>query len=397
MTNFTPTLPSAGLREEHCLSRPGRLACLLLGGSHHLLHLAPTAARSASDGRVRVDFLVTSDEEAALARSTLDMLGGAKVRVERLRVPRPIAAMPKFRKIATLAAHARRLATYDALLVVDRTSTFLKRLPGSKPFMVHIPHGAGDRARGFEKRIRRFDHVIVAGAKDRRRMISSALVDPRHCSISGYLKAAAVRRFETPVRRLFDNDRQTIIYNPHFDRRLSSWRDYGPRLVDALRDHGRFNVIVAPHCRMFAGAPKAAREAALKLSVPGKVHVDLGSDRSNDMSYTRAADIYLGDVSSQVYEFLADGPRPCVFLAADGVSWRGNEDFAHWRYGDVCERFEDVLRTIDSAVGRHHRYRAAQTEGVLDALGSAEADPIAAAATILCDLIEDRKMIGIAC
>src|SRR3546814_2965461 len=48
------------------------------------------------------------------------------------------------------------------------------------------------------------------------------------------------------------------------------------------------------------------------------MHIDLGSERSIDMSYTGSADLYLGDVSSQVAEYLYR-PRPCVFLNAQGV------------------------------------------------------------------------------
>ena len=39
------------------------------------------------------------------------------------------------------------------------------------------------------------------------------------------------------------------------------------------------------------------------------------------MAYTQRADIYLGDVSSQVYEFLLN-PRPCVFLNPRRFDWR---------------------------------------------------------------------------
>ena len=64
--------------------------------------------------------------------------------------------------------------------------------------------------------------------------------------------------------------------------------------------------------------------------------VDLGSERSLDMTYALVADIYAGDVSSQVYEFLAT-PKPCVFLNAHGLRWKDNPDFPNWDLGDVAE------------------------------------------------------------
>jgi hypothetical protein len=48
------------------------------------------------------------------------------------------------------------------------------------------------------------------------------------------------------------------------------------------------------------------------MAVPGRVLVDTGSPQMIDMSHVAVADLYLGDVSSQVYEFLLLGPaRAC--------------------------------------------------------------------------------------
>ncbi len=66
------------------------------------------------------------------------------------------------------------------------------------------------------------------------------------------------------------------------------------------------------------------------------IHIDLGSRASTTMAYTDRADIYLGDASSQVYEFLRR-PRPCVFLNAHGFPWQSDPNFAHWRAGPVID------------------------------------------------------------
>ncbi len=54
------------------------------------------------------------------------------------------------------------------------------------------------------------------------------------------------------------------------------------------------------------------------------------------MTYTALADIYLGDVTSQIYEFLRT-PKPSLFLNASRADWRGDESFHHWRYGPVLD------------------------------------------------------------
>src|SRR3546814_2802606 len=117
--------------------------------------------------------------------------------------------------------------------------------------------------------------------------------------------------------------------------RISDWSSdvcSSDLIIAWFAGQDRYNLVVAPHVRLFAEASDAERAAVAKLAVPGKVMIDLASDRLFDMSYTSGADIYLGDVSSQVYEFLAT-PRPCLFLNAHQVDWVGDPDYLFWKIG----------------------------------------------------------------
>ena len=73
------------------------------------------------------------------------------------------------------------------------------------------------------------------------------------------------------------------------------------------------------------------------------------------MTYTSGADLYLGDVSSQVYEFLR-APRPCLFLNSHGVDWHDDPSYLHWHAGPVLDSPADLLDTIDAAVAAHPDY-----------------------------------------
>jgi hypothetical protein len=78
------------------------------------------------------------------------------------------------------------------------------------------------------------------------------------------------------------------------------------------------------------------------------------------MTYTGQGDIYLGDVSSQVYEFIAR-PRPCVFLNAHGVAWGDDPNYLFWRMGEVIDRIDDLLPALARAPVRFEaEYRAVQ-------------------------------------
>ena len=71
-----------------------------------------------------------------------------------------------------------------------------------------------------------------------------------------------------------------------------------------------------------------------------KIRVDLGSPASTDMRYTLPSDVYLGDASSQVYEFLIK-PRHCIFrsLLAQSIVWHRDSDARQTRRGEngFCE------------------------------------------------------------
>ena len=74
------------------------------------------------------------------------------------------------------------------------------------------------------------------------------------------------------------------------------------------------------------------------------------------MTYMLAADIYLGDVSSQVYEFLLE-PRPCIFLNGHNVTWQDNPYYFHWTLGQVVDDVQTGLRpALEKAFTSHPHF-----------------------------------------
>ena len=162
--------------------------------------------------------------------------------------------------------------------------------------------------------------------------------------------------------KLFGNDRPVVVYNPHFDQDVASWSRMGLEVLDHFLANPAWNLIFAPHVVLFrrhrrhgAVLPKRYRKAP-------NILIDTGSERLADMSYIRAADLYLGDVSSQVYEFLEE-PRPCIFLNAHGVPWQDNPFYLHWTLGQVVERVEPGLgEALAAAFASHPSFLPRQRE-----------------------------------
>lgn len=269
------------------------------------------------------------------------------------------------RKLLIYREHLDFFRSLDILVVAEKTSLILKTRYGlDRLRIVHTRHGAGDRAIGFDPASASFDRVLVSGVKVRDRLVAEAGVDPGRVSIVGYPKFDVAGR-DAP-RRLFGDDRPVVLYNPHASPRLSSWYRMGRRVLDVFAASPRFNLIFAPHVMLFE-RPVAISVSPPAVAVPGRVPrrhrsasnilVDTGGAACLDMTYTEAADVYIGDVSSQVYEFLRR-PRPTVFLDARRLSSRDDPNHLHWRTGPVVQDVERLERAIDESVERHAAHYA---------------------------------------
>ncbi len=260
-------------------------------------------------------------------------------------------------RLSILARNLDHFRLLDALVVPEKTSTVLKSLFGLKDLaLVHTRHGAGDRAIGFDAASAKFDLVLMSGEKIRDRLAAAELLKADGHAIVGYPKFDTVE----PVHRvrLFDNDRPTVLYNPHPSPALSSWYRMGPDVLRWFASQDRFNLVFAPHVMLFAKRWTISLSPLGVSKVPqvpddvgthDHVLVDLGSQRSVDMTYTNAADIYLGDASSQIYEFLRE-PRPCIFLNPHNHPWHANPDFAHCQAGPVVSDLASLEVALDRAM-----------------------------------------------
>jgi CDP-glycerol glycerophosphotransferase (TagB/SpsB family) len=211
--------------------------------------------------------------------------------------------------------------------------------------------------------------MLVPGERERRSYLMRGF-DPDRVVATGYVKASFRQR--TFTRPVFPDARPVVLYAPHWQAHRSSWPAWGEAVVCRLADDGRFNAILAPHQRLVETAPEV-RDVLASVAGRPNVHVDLDSFALVDGSYTEAADIYLGDTSSQVVEFLVR-PRPCVFLNPDRVAWQGDPAYDQWRCGEVVEALDEALPALARANPRHPAYAAIQADFARSSLGDLSAE-----------------------
>jgi CDP-glycerol glycerophosphotransferase (TagB/SpsB family) len=222
--------------------------------------------------------------------------------------------------------------------------------------------------------------TLVPSERERQALAARGIA----ATTTGYVKASFIQR--TFATLPFDNDLPVVLYAPHWQRHRSSWWptsswEGGADLVRRVADDGRWNLVFAPHQRLVEDAPEV-RRVMDALSGRANVHCDLDSFAMVDGSYTAAVDIYLGDTSSQVVEFMAR-PRPCVFLNGLGADWRDDPSYAIWAGGEVVSQVDDVLPALARAAARHPQFADVQASFAAESLGSTQGAPDRAAEVIV--------------
>lgn len=374
--------------------------------AHQVAHSLPIALAMAETGTTRVTLATTTDKVEQHLRA---MAGPALARCEvvRLELRSPLAKT----LVATLngVVPAHKLLIYrenldffrgfDALVVSEKTSLLLKTRYGlDRLRLIHTRHGAGDRAIGFGPESAQFDLVLVAGPKIARRLMAEAKVPEERIAVVGYVKFDLYgdRTIANPFP---DPARPVVLYNPHPSPKLSSWYQMGNDVLEAFYRTDRYNLIFAPHVMMFARewtvtiAPPAVRrmrKPARRYSDTPHMLIDLGSAASSDMSYTSLADVYIGDVSSQVYEFLYR-PRPCLHLDAHEVAWQGNPAYTHWQAGPVARPGDDIIEAVDRAIATHADYLPRQRESLADTFSVTDEPASLRAARAITKLLQEPR------
>lgn len=342
---------------------------LFLGETLLIPHLYPIVEALAARGAAVDCWVATSVHEALIAGWLRE--AGLAARIRRAPGYRAYPALvrgenpPLPHKLKTLARLVPHLLLVDAVLCAEQTSLWVPALlPPLRPRFVKTSHGVGSMSARDDRRRRAAGLMLVPSAREKETYLARGFADAA-ITVTGYVKSA-FRGLARP-RRLFADDRPVILYTPHWQRARSSWWEWGQAVVAMLAAQDRWNVILAPHQRLVETAPEVRAVLGAVAELP-HVHVDLDGFAGVDGSYTAAADLYLGDTSSQIVEYLIR-PRPCVFLNPRGEAWQGREDHAFWRCGEVVDRLDALAAAIERASARHPHFADEQRAYAAGQLG----------------------------
>lgn len=270
----------------------------------------------------------------------------------------PNRIMPA-RRLARLRASETYFSGMDIIVSTERTCLHMrKRLRAvhgaSAPLFAYVPHGSGDRNVAYHPALADFDIMLLSGQKLVDEMVARGLCAADRCYLIGYPKFDTIDIAQRA--RLFKNALPTFIYNPHFDPKLSSWYDHGPELLRrfaAMPD--RYNLIFAPHVMLFRKPLHISLEYRTMRRPPDipqeaeaapNILIDIDGPRLFDMTYTLAADAYIGDMSSQIYEFMVKRGA-AFFIDTHSAKYPGETgNRAFWQNGPVVQSVTQLMELL---------------------------------------------------
>jgi hypothetical protein len=374
-------------------------------GGHQARHSAPVIpALLAQYPDLDITVLASSDTLLETVRGLAGSVAEDRCRFLKIGAPawhkpfaRVLDLVLPFSRLDNLYSNAALFSRFDAVIVTEGTSLFLRKLDGLEHLkIIRIDHGAGDRSIGFTKSFGGNDLVLLHGPKQRERFLELGYLRPEQIAVIGYPKFDTVDIAAGRARKFFANSKPVVLYNPHPEPRLSSWYDMGLDVLEYFYNSTECNLIFAPHIMLFKRRLHATVEgltARWRKDLPAKyfscphIHVDLGSPASFDMTYTLAADIYLGDVSSQVYEFLI-APRPCIFINTHKADWKNDPNYAFWHFGPVVNNIAELDRALHASPATYEKYRPAQEQALAKTFDRRDTPASVRAATAIGDFLK---------
>ena len=334
---------------------------LFLSHTAHIHHAAPIAFELSMDPRFKVTIFVSSEDNRELIEDLAAWYPGHRCTTVFLKPSLGYRITKAYKKKAfprvshILKHHYQRFAAQDIIISPHDNVTYLMERNGTKrTTYITTLHGMedGERFNKRQTRYRGFDYLLVPGPYRWDYLKKQGLIHDHNATMIGYPKFDITLKKGATRLNLFSENRPVVLYNPHYDRHLSSWPAWGKKLLDFFAQSRDYNLIFAPHVKLFT--KKSSKELGKYQALP-HIHVDVDSFNLVDMSYVPLTDIYIGDVSSQVFEYIYS-PRPCLFLNPGNVNWKHRNGFAMWAMGDVVTTLDHFEAALQNTRKNHRMY-----------------------------------------
>ena len=335
-----------------------KVVFLYFYGLHQLYHSAMTSMELGSMSKdIEVVCLSCNQEHTTILNEIKRFYPNTQTKIIEITQPFKYKYLNfKKKSYPSVNAMVRRAKKYliDADLIITTshgTPKMVRKFGITKPQLVYQYHGVGDRKYGFDPNFKRFDFMLLPGRYHQNRLIEENVIEKERTKIVGWPKLDYIDKLDVPS--FFNNNNQTVLYTPHWDVELTSYNVYAKFVLDYFSNRKDLNLIFAPHLLIKHWHFTYKYNINYLHYNSDNIRVDFGSVHGTDGSYLKYADLYIGDVSSMVFEFIAIKPRPCLFLNAHKVEWNNNVDYRFWEFGNVVECIDEFDQKLNISTNNY--------------------------------------------
>jgi len=251
---------------------------------------------------------------------------------------------------STIKFTKKYLLNAEAIVATSHaTARTCKKRNITKPKFIYQYHGCGDRKYGFDPKFKDFDFMLLPGKYHQKRLLEENIIEKEQTHIIGWPKLDYPVVIDKVKKELFNNENPIVLYTPHWKPNLGSYNAWAKDILEHFSKSKQYNLIFAPHIQIKHWRAKYKYNIDYDHYKSNNIHIDFGSEYSVNGTYQKIADIYMGDVSSMVYEWIAFKSRPCIFLNAHGVNWKNDVNYRFWNYGPVVTKIEELENKINEA------------------------------------------------
>ena len=215
-------------------------------------------------------------------------------------------------------------------------------------FVIFTRHGTGDRKFTFNKGLFEFDCVFITSKKMYDQFREMSILDKLKNYLQiDYCKFDYLFYYPDKNLKIFNNNLPIVLYNPHYDKKESSFYKDAEKIVSAILESKKYNIILSPH--PLVNKWYFFDRIKLHFSKSERLYIDWSSIHKVNFDYMKIADIYLGDVSSSIYEWLFFD-KPMIFYNSHNVEWKNNPYYRFWNLGNIAADPQELLKHLDKSI-----------------------------------------------
>ena len=350
-------------------SKKSSVFFLFINGPHHVYHLIEPALSFASmEHKFNSVFVSGNPINSKIIKDKKKLNENAAFTLIDLPLPLRYRIISSYREKLYPPVYTRinkiisKLKNASAIISTSHElPKYLKERNIQNPLLFYLYHGTGTREYGFDHKLNEFDYILAPGPYHRDRLIEDSVCDEKKIKMIGQPKFEAIDKKRIFKNDFFNNNNPIFYYNPHWDMNLSSYLKWRNVLIDFFKENKEYNLIFAPHPLVKHFANKKGYSVEKNSKICDNIIIDLDSRNLIDGTYNAISDVYIGDVSSMVTEWINFSPRPCIFLNPHKIDWKYNKNYEMWKYGTVIDDPKQLDGKIKQSLN-HNSYHQTQKE-----------------------------------